>query len=474
MNGGVEEEELRGSPYPDLEDSMKFEQEPETIFALATAHGRAALAVVRLSGSQTSKIVNAIAGKLPRPRTASLVQLRDPASNSIIDHALVTWFPGPASFTGEDCAEFSVHGSRAIVAKLVQVLGKFSGARISQPGEFSRRALENGKMSLIEVESLGDLISAETEQQRILGINGLSGKFQRILDEWRTQIIDVIAHVESSLDFSDQEDIQIYDESFVIKSSQNIVNSISNIISNKIRGSILRSGVTVLLSGPPNSGKSTLLNELSCQDIAIVSEVPGTTRDLIEVRLDMNGYLVNIIDSAGIRKSDDLIESIGINRAIERAQTADLILWLCDHRNIVSPAAHLGSSSVWRIYTKYDIKAQEPLLNDNLKISDADHDDGGLCISALSGYNLDELVRRLSEFVASNVVGETSDVIVNERQMAALERARNSLSQISVGMFPEVVATALREAMFELEILIGKIGVEDILGEIFSRFCIGK
>jgi tRNA modification GTPase len=442
---------------------------PETIFALATPPGRAALAVFRVSGEGAHTIVRSMVGKLPKPRMATLAKLRDPFSEQTIDHALVYWFPGPESFTGEDCVEFSIHGSRAIVAKLYRVLGRFPRTRIAGPGEFSRRALENGKMSLLEVESLADLISAETEQQRLLGIDGLSGKLRNVVERWREQLLAAVVNVEVSLDFSDDADADAYDTGFIVAICDDVCKSIAKWLSRRDQGPLLRSGFTILISGPPNAGKSTLLNEMARRDVAIVSDLPGTTRDLLEVHLDLSGYLVNLVDSAGMRDAADAIESIGISRAIERAKSANLILWLCDHSERVSPPPEFGTRPVWRVYTKCDtsrfMQDEHPDVDDKTVF----------IISAMTGHNLEQLLGRLGEFVACNLAEEADVVAVNERQALALENAQESLRQIVEGIcLPEIVATKLREAIVELEILIGRIGVEDVLAEIFSRFCIGK
>lgn len=442
----------------------------DTIFALATPPGAAALAVIRLSGIRTKEIVSVLAGKLPEPRKATLTALRDPVSLEVIDHAIVTWFSSPRSFTGEDSAEFSVHGSKAVIARLIDALRVFPETRISTRGEFSRRALENGKMNLIEVESLGDLISAETEQQRKLGIAALSEKFQTVINGWRDQLLSMIVAIEGSLDFSDEEDVVLYDEDFIVPTVQDLLASMSHYIASHARGEILREGLTVLISGPPNAGKSTLLNELARRDIAIVSDLPGTTRDLLEARLDLNGYLVNLVDSAGIRSASDKIEAIGVTRAIERSRTADLILWLCDHREVVPPPAEFAGAVVWRLCTKCDSGCEGPVED-----TAAGADEQAMPISVHSGYQVNELVRRMEDFVANSFTGNDDQIAVNERQRLALERAVVALKGVNAAVsVPEVVAMRLRETVFELEGLIGKIGVEDVLDEIFSRFCIGK
>lgn len=442
----------------------------DNIFALATAPGRAALAVVRLSGDGAAGILRAMIGVLPEPRMATLAKVRDPWSSAVIDHALVYWFPGPASFTGEDCVEFSIHGSRAILKRLYDVLLRFPSTRIANAGEFSRRALLNGKLSLIDVESLGDLISAETEQQRLLGISGLSGTFRNAVDRWRDQIMTVIIDVEAALDFGDEEDVESYDGHDVIGVCDVVHAAIGQWLASSHRGPILRNGFTILISGPPNVGKSTLLNELARRDVAIVSEEPGTTRDLLEVQLDLDGYLVHLIDSAGLRRATDGVELVGINKALALGEKADLILWLSDYRECIPPPLEFSGRPIWCIFTKCDTGNISGSVNPCSVVNICT-----LYISVKTGYNINELLERLGTFVADSI-GERVDLVsINDRQRIALERARGVLSQVVQSIsYPEVVAAKLREALFELEILIGRIGVEDLLDGIFSRFCVGK
>jgi tRNA modification GTPase len=342
--------------------------------------------------------------------------------------------------------------------------------RIARPGEFSRRALENGKIDLIGIEALGDLLSAETEQQRVLGIEGLSGRFQAEVAQWRDRLLDMIVNVECSLDFADEDEVHSYNEQFIRNTCMQLHESMGRLSMRHRHGSLLRNGFTILISGPPNAGKSTLMNALACRDIAIVSEFPGTTRDLLEVQLDLGGYLVNVVDSAGLRESADRIESLGIERALERAKTANLVLWLCDHRDTMEPPLQFESAPVWRIYTKCD--AGEASLE---RVSAKENWQAGLGISVVSGYNVDELLTRLAGFVSGSLDGETDMASINERQRVALECARSALQDVvDHPQTPEIVAGSLREATHALEALIGRIGVDDILSEVFSRFCIGK
>ncbi|MCW2284198.1 tRNA modification GTPase [Rhodoblastus acidophilus] len=408
-----------------------------------------------------------MAGKIPEARRATLTKICDPWSGQIIDYALIYWFPGPASFTGEDCVEFSIHGSRAILAKLYEVLGQFPATRMATPGEFSRRALMNGKMSLIEVESLADLISAETEQQRLLGIDGLSGRFRSAVDGWRQSLLDALVHVECALDFSDEVDVRAFDSDHIVQICRSVCESLTEWLGNRERASLLRNGFTVLISGPPNVGKSTLLNELAQRDVAIISDVPGTTRDLIEVRLDLDGHLINLVDSAGVRETSDRIESIGIAKALTCGVEADLILWLSDKAERLEPPKEFEGRSIWLIFTKCD----GPDL-DGSSLKDAE---GILHISARTGFNIAELLKRLASFVASSVSVQGDVVAVNERQSVALENAREVLQTVVHGIeYPEVVAAKLQEAVFEMQVVVGQVAAEEVLDEVFSRFCIGK
>jgi tRNA modification GTPase len=451
---------------------MRSSDYRDTIYALGSPPGRSAVALVRVSGPACRKVLDLIAGKVPEPRKASLQFLQDPTNGEVIDKALVLWFPGPASYTGEDSVEFSVHGSRAVIAKLLDVIGKIPQVRLAAAGEFTRRALENGKVDLLEVESLADLISAETEQQRRLGITGMAGLFGDAIQSWRSSLLDVLVAVEGELDFSDEVDVNSSDNMRIKEVCGSISDSMQSWLGVENRPQLIREGVFILIAGPPNVGKSTLLNALAQRDIAIVSEFPGTTRDLIEVRLDLDGYLVNVIDSAGLRTSIEAVEKIGIERALERSNSVDLVLWLCDHREPTPPPAEFNKVKLWHIHTKTDCcGAAEYELPHGCN----SYLDPYLGIAAKSGHNIPELLHRLGEFVKNVATADNCEAVVNERQHQALSHAIGPLREIVDGIpYKEVVADYLRDAIHHLEVLIGKVSVEDVLGEIFSRFCIGK
>lgn len=445
--------------------------ERRTIFALASGLGKAAIAVVRISGPDTVRVVASMVSGLPRPRRASVREIVDPHSADVIDRGLVLWFPGPDSFTGEDSAELHVHGSPAVVSFLLKALGREPGLRLAMPGEFARRALENGKLDLVAVEALGDLVEAETEQQRRLAVECASGHLQRAAEFWRRALLDVLALIESGLDFSDEQDVSPTSRIHIVKSCQNILSSLSPLAADSPQIERIREGLTVLIAGPPNSGKSTLLNTLTKRDVAIVSERAGTTRDLIEVKLDLGGFPVNLVDTAGIRESDDPIEQEGVRRAVKKSASADLVLWLTPvNEPILAPPAILCDRNLWHVITKTDgAWVNGPRLNP------APEYETKIEISARTGRNLDVLVAEIGEFAKQMMSIEGSLIVANERQRSAICSAERAIKGALDQKKPlEIVADDLRQACFHLESLVGKVGVEDVLDEIFARFCIGK
>src|SRR6201991_3687144 len=323
----------------------------QTIFALSSGQTPSAIALVRMSGSQAGMVLERLGGKLPAPRLATRVLLRDGEAQPI-DDAVVLWFPGPASATGEDVAEFHVHGSRAVLTTLFATLAKFADVRPAEPGEFTRRAFENGKLDLTEAEALDDLIHADTDRQRRQALRQLKGLLGDKVRDWRARIIEASALIEGGIDFSDESDVPTELIVPALAKVRALLPEIEEVLAGEGRSERLRDGLGVAIAGPPNVGKSTLINQLARRDVAIVSPHAGTTRDVIEVQLDLDGYPVTVIDTAGIRETDDPVEQEGARRAKARAAEADLILWLAD-----GPGEDItqGSTPVWLVRNKIDL-----------------------------------------------------------------------------------------------------------------------
>lgn len=423
----------------------------ETIFALATARGRAGVAVVRISGSMAVDAAGQLMSNVPSGR--GLRQLRD-ASGALLDEALVLQFPQTRSFTGEPVIELHLHGSEAVVAAVLRVLGEDPHLRMAEAGEFTRRALQNGKLDLAQVEGLADLIDAETEAQRKQAVRVLAGALGDRADEWRRNLLRAAALIEATIDFADEE-VPVDVSPEVIELLRSVTISLSTEAEGVVFAERLRKGFEVAILGAPNAGKSTLLNRLAGRDAAITSEVAGTTRDVIEVRMDLNGLPVTVLDTAGLRETDDVVEKIGIERAIARAKDADVC-----------------------VYLQMPDDDFDLALDDEAIILTAKSDlNGGQGISGLTGDGVDALVDRLSEILDRRVSG--IGVAMRERHRLAMIRAmdclNDALSAIEVGDFMvDLVAEDLRTAARAIDSLLGRIDVEDILGEIFSSFCIGK
>lgn len=432
----------------------------DTIFAPASGFGRAAVAVIRISGPGAAALLSDLTGgPPPPPRRLTLRSLRDPESGEILDRALVAWMPGPASFTGEDSVELHLHGGVAVRAALLRVLARRPGLVAAEPGAFTRRAFLNGRMDLTAVEGLADLIDAETEAQRRQALRLLDGALGRLVEDWRGRLLDLLAMTEAALDFSDEGDV---DEAALsaagLRAAAEVRDAISAALADGRRGERLREGFTVVLAGPPNAGKSTLLNSLARRDVAIVSDIPGTTRDAIEVRCDLGGLPVLLVDTAGLREAGDAIERQGIARSRARMREADLVLWLVPADGPIAPAP----KGALPVLTKADLVAGS----------------GGeaLAVSALTGAGLDRLLDAI-EAAAQERLGRGDAVVTRERQRAALERCAAHLDRVAAsdaGAPPELVAEDLRLAVRALGEVAGRVGVEEILDRLFSSFCIGK
>ena len=430
-----------------------------TIFAPATARGRAGVAIVRVSGPMAGPCLAALSGGIPAPRTARFAAVVDPATGEAIDQGLLLWFPGPASFTGEDVAEFHVHGGPAVVAALLAALGRLADCRLAEPGEFTRRAFLNGKLDLTQVEGLGDLIEAETAAQRRQALGQMAGGFARIAEDWALRLTRTLAHVEAAIDFPD-EDLPEDLLGPARAVAQALEREITARLADGRRGEILRDGLSVALIGPPNSGKSSLMNALAGRDAAIVSAQAGTTRDVIEVHLDLGGYPVILADTAGIREGADPIEAEGIRRARARAEAADLRLLILDAGvpESLDGFAALRGTDTLVVWNKTD---QAPAPAD------------GLAVSAATGEGLSALIAALGARAEGMLAGE-APLVTRERHRAALEQCVANLARAVAGRDPALVAEDLRLAVRALGRITGRVDVEDLLDVIFRDFCIGK
>src|SRR6187431_68271 len=325
----------------------------QTIFALSSGRPPSAIALVRVSGPQAGAVLTSLAGQIPAPRMATRALLRD-VRQQPIDDAVVLWFPGPASATGDDVAEFHVHGGRAVLVALFSALAVFENVRAAEPGEFTRRAFENGKLDLTEAEGLDDLIHADTDRQRRQALRQLKGLLGDRARNWRAQIIEASALIEAGIDFSDEGDVPAELIAPALAKVKALLTEIEEVLAGQGRSERLRDGLVVAIAGPPNVGKSTLMNQLARREVAIVSPHAGTTRDVIEVQLDLDGYPVTVIDTAGIRETDDPVEQEGVRRARARAADADLVLWLTDSSD--APIQHDAETPVWAVRNKIDLQ----------------------------------------------------------------------------------------------------------------------
>src|SRR3954462_11811421 len=454
----------------------------DTIFALSSGRPPAAIAVVRISGPHSRVALEKLIGRVPEPRKAALARVRDPANGEMIDEALALWFPAPRSETGEDTAELQLHGGRAVVAAVLAALGKLEGFRLAEPGAFTRRAFENGRLDLTQVEALADLIFAETQAQRRQAFQQLRGLLGDRAEVWRRQVIEAQALVEAGIDFSDEDDVPKDLVSRAMQIVRPLMAEITQALAGADRGERLREGLWVAIAGPPNAGKSTLLNRIARREAAIVSPYAGTTRDVIEVHLDLDGYPVNLLDTAGIRESaQDPVEREGMRRAREAAGRADLVLWLVDagtadalNEPMATDEPVAASAARWIVVNKMDLVSGEGASK--LQAKFADRKDI-YYVSAETGAGLDDLVGSITRFAERVFTTEPALVTRQRQQLAltdvvgALGRAA-TLAQQEAG--EELVAEQLRQAATGLGRLTGRVDVEEILDIIFRDFCIGK
>lgn len=438
-----------------------------TLYAPATGAGRSAISVIRVTGPASADVIRVLAGALPSPRRLSLRTLRD-ATGDVLDQALVAWLPGPGTFTGEDMVELHLHGGLAVRTAILRALAALPDCAAAEPGDFSRRAFLNGRLDLTEAEGIADLIDAETEAQRRQALRQLDGALGKQVAAWRTRLIDLLAGVEAALDFSDEGDVDdVALDAALTEAVRVLRNEVARVLADDRRGERLRDGFTVVLAGPPNAGKSTLLNALSRRDAAIVSATPGTTRDVIEVRCDLGGLPVTLVDTAGLRDASDPIEAEGIRRTQARMAQADLVLMLRgpdDPRRGDAVSEPPDGIPVIPVLTKRDL-AGAAMSNPEGEVA---------YISALTGAGLDRLLDLIQARAASSV-GEGDALVTRERHRIGLTRCRDHLDRLLRGSaLPELAAEDLRLAVRALGEVAGHVSVEEMLDRLFAGFCIGK
>lgn len=437
----------------------------DTIFALSSGSLPSGVAIIRMSGPQCRFAVEATCGRVPPPRHASLLPIRD-RNGLLLDEGLILFFPGPASFTGEDTAELQIHGGRATVKAVLSAFGDLPGLRPAEAGEFSRRAFQNGKMDLVAVEGLSDLIAAETEMQRRLAAEHASGQLSTLYDSWAKRLTHARAMIEAELDFADEDDVPGSIASTIWRDMQLLQQDILNHLSGIRTGEIVRDGLNVVIAGPPNAGKSSLLNYLAKKDIAIVTDIPGTTRDVLHVDLDLAGYAVRLHDTAGLRETDDVVEREGIRRTHRSIDSAHLVLLLSSDAEVDWwSLAGSYSGPIIRVLTKTDTHEA------SWRLGSAD-----VMISVKSGQGMTELLDAVRAFLPDLESGGALSLPTRERHFANLHGARDHIQRALDGELAglDIQAEHLRLAGQALGRVTGRVDVENLLDVIFSEFCVGK
>jgi tRNA modification GTPase len=442
-----------------------------TIYALSTGPGVSGVAIVRISGSEASKAIKLLTKKdLPTPRIATLRKINNINTSELIDEGIIIWFPGPWSYTGEDMAEFHVHGGKAIVLALQNELSKIENFRLAEPGEFTKIAFQNGKINLLKAEGIADLISAETEMQRLQAVKIMKGNSAEKFDNLRERLLKILSFVEAKIDFP-EEDLPNENIQQIKKVSTEVLNQIKKILNDQKVGEIIREGFKIAIVGPTNAGKSSLLNNLSNRDVAIVSEIAGTTRDVIETHLNVDGYPVIISDTAGIRNSKDEIEKKGIKLSLDRAENADLKLVVVDAKSIDLKGFlnDLLKDNAILVVNKSDLIQGEL----DKEITKLDH----VLISLKENLNLDKLISKIKDRLKTKFIVNEDILITRERHRQHLvhcsDSLRNFLEKNDKKDFDKA-AEDLRLATRHLGMIVGKVDVEEVLGSIFNDFCIGK
>ncbi len=434
----------------------------DTIAALASGRPPAAIAVIRISGPAALAVTRQIAGPLPPPRRMSLRALTDPASGTLLDSALVAIFPGPATASGEDLAELHLHGGPAVVSGVLATVTSYPGVRLAEPGEFTRRAFRNGRMDLAQVEGLADLVAAETASQRDQALALAGGALTRLADAWRERCLNVLAEAEAGLDFAEDEaDVAARLDEAARHQLCAMADELAGVLVDASRAARIRDGLTIAVTGAPNVGKSSLVNALTMRDVAIVTAIPGTTRDALEVPLDLSGVAAVLIDTAGLRDTDDPVEAIGIARARARAAAADLVLCVTtvDHPAGLTPPP--GTEALL-IVNKVDLKRPSAVPAN------------ALAVSAQTGEGLSALRAWLSDWASRTTRPGEPALLAHARHRAAFAEAEAALRDAAHAAEPVLRAESLRIAAHAFGRIAGRIGVDDVLDRIFSRFCIGK
>jgi len=442
-----------------------------TIYALSSGPGISGVAIIRISGSNSSNIIKLITGReLPSPRMATLRKINNINTSELIDEGIIIWFPGPESYTGEDMAEIHVHGGKAVVIAVQNEISKIKNCRLAEPGEFTKLAFQNGKINLLKAESIADLISAETEIQRLQAVKIMKGKSSYKFNELREKLLKILSFVEAKIDFP-EEDLPEDNLKKIKDDSSNVLNEIKKIMNDQKVGEIIREGFKIAIVGPTNAGKSSLLNYLSNREVAIVSEIAGTTRDVVETRLNIDGYPVIVSDTAGIRDSKDEIEKKGIRLSLNKAENADLKLVVVDAKSV-------DLSGFLNDLLKNDailVVNKSDLINDKIdsKILKFNH----VLISLKDNSNLDELILKIKNYLKDKFITEEDILITRERHrqhlVQCVDHLKNFLDKNTKKDFDKG-AEDLRLATRHLGMIVGKVDVEEILGSIFNDFCIGK
>jgi tRNA modification GTPase len=442
-----------------------------TIFALSSGPGVSGVAIIRVSGNETKNIIQSLTKKeLPKPRVATLRKINKINTSELIDEGIIMWFPGPESYTGEDMAEIQVHGSKAVIEALHATILEIENCRLAEPGEFTKLAFQNGKINLLKAESVADLISSETEIQRQQAIKIMNGKSADQFNLLRKKLLKILSHVEAKIDFPD-EDLPIDILKEIKKSSDEVLKNIEKILNDQKVGERIREGFKIAILGPTNAGKSSLLNHLSNRDVAIVSEIAGTTRDVIETHLNIDGYPVIVSDTAGIRESKNEIERKGIKLSLNRAEEADLKLVVVDAKNLdfTDVLKSLLDENAILVINKSDLLEGDI----NPEIKKLDH----VLISIKENLNIDELILKIKNNLKNKFVTSDDILITRERHRQHLEQCLEHLKNFNKKNEDEdfdKAAEDLRLATRHLGMIVGKVDVEEILGSIFNDFCIGK